>query len=219
MNQTLSQHNREQSANSGSSSPNSNFLISYLPSTSVLKAKLVSFKMRMCGNLSDPMILSWNVGSLVTILLPLFTFMVARLTNEEEWNYNNNNNNEQNQNGENYYDNPYANPDNYDEYGNYVGPTHWWQFWKKNNNNNNNGEGGGDGNEMRAPWWCKLQLSETVSRTMCEYGVSSQNVYCFFSFLFLQMFGASARDKSPKRMKARVRSSLCTSGCWFPLPF
>ncbi|KAL3909130.1 MAG: hypothetical protein SGARI_002753, partial [Bacillariaceae sp.] len=55
-----------------------------------------------------------------------------------------------------YNDNPYANPENYDEYGNYVGPTHWWQFWKKSNNNYQNGEdgGGNSGDEQdRTPWW------------------------------------------------------------------
>ncbi|KAG7368490.1 hypothetical protein IV203_031233 [Nitzschia inconspicua] len=104
--------------------------------------------MRLLGNLSDPFVLSWNVGSLVTVLLPLFIFMIARLTNQEEWNYNQN---QQQQGDANYNDNPYANPDNYDEYGNYVGPTHWWQFWKSSNNG---GDGeNGDRNEMRAPWW------------------------------------------------------------------
>jgi hypothetical protein len=108
---------------------------------------------------ADSFILIWNVGMLVTLLLPLTAFTISRLTNKEEWNYNNNNNNNNGeQQGNNYYnDNPYANPDNYDEYGNYVGPTHWWQFWKKNNNQNN-GEGGGEqgeGQQFRAPWWCE----------------------------------------------------------------
>jgi hypothetical protein len=97
--------------------------------------------MGLCGRIFDPLVLTWNVGSLVTVFLPLISFTIARLTNEEDWNY------EQEQNNNNNYDNP----ENYDEYGNYVGPTHWWQFWRRNSN------GQGDGqNEVRAPWWCKF---------------------------------------------------------------
>ena len=133
------------------------------------KAKLTAVKMGLFAklniNMSDPFVLSWNISTLVTLLLPLLAFTTARLTNQEEW-YNQQNQNQDNgeqndQNGQNYNDNPYANPDNYDQYGNFVGPTHWWQFWKKNNSRNNyNGEGGegGEGNDRewdRTPWWCK----------------------------------------------------------------
>jgi hypothetical protein len=114
--------------------------------------------MGLCGNIFDPFLLSWNVGSLVTIFLPLLIFTIARLTNKEDWNYNDQQQEQDNNN--NYNNNPYANPENYDEYGYYVGPTHWWQFWKKNNN----GEGGGE-NELRTPWWCMfLLLLSCISR-------------------------------------------------------
>lgn len=96
---------------------------------------------------SDSFLLAWNVSSAVTFLFPLFAFSVARLTSESEWNQNENQNND-----ENYYEDPYQNPENYDEYGNYVGPTPWWQFWKRNNNYQEQGEQGSN-DERGAPWW------------------------------------------------------------------
>jgi len=97
---------------------------------------------------SDTFLLAWNVSSAVTFLLPLFAFSVARLTSESEEDYNDNQNNNEN----NYYDNNYQNPNNYDQYGNYVGPTHWWQFWKRNNNGQYEQEEN-SGDEYGAPWW------------------------------------------------------------------
>jgi hypothetical protein len=97
---------------------------------------------------SDTFLLAWNVSSAVTFVLPLFAFTVARLTSDQEYDDDQNNNN----NNNNYYGDDYQNPDNYDQYGNYVGPTRWWQFWKSNNNyeqeENSNDEYG-------TPWWCK----------------------------------------------------------------
>lgn len=95
---------------------------------------------------SDSFLLAWNVSSAVTFLFPLLAFSVARLTSEREWNQNENQNQD-----ENYYDDPYQNPENYDEYGNYVGPTPWWQFWKSSNNGQYEEEGSND--ERGAPWW------------------------------------------------------------------
>jgi len=78
-------------------------------------------------------------------------FSVARLTSEQDYDENQN----QDDQNENYYD----------EYGNYVGPTHWWQFWKSNNNNNynNNGEDENDNDERGTPWWCEyLKLTNSL---------------------------------------------------------
>lgn len=90
---------------------------------------------------SDTFTTVWNGASVVTLFLPLLAFSSARLRNEYDW--------EQQQNGENSAWGDYNNPDNYDEYGHYVGPSHWWQFWK------NDQEGHND--ERRTPWWCKLK--------------------------------------------------------------
>ena len=101
---------------------------------------------------SDAFLLTWNVSSIVTFLFPLFAFTVDRLTSYQE----NDENGEQNQENENYYSNPYQNPNNYDQYGNYVGPQHWWEFWKRNRGGEYE-EGNNDENEERgAPWWCEL---------------------------------------------------------------
>mmetsp|Transcript_15945 Transcript_15945/g.36786 ORF Transcript_15945/g.36786 Transcript_15945/m.36786 type:complete len:262 (-) Transcript_15945:213-998(-) len=98
---------------------------------------------------SDTFLLVWNIASVVTFVLPLFAFSVARLTSDRDWNE------DQNDNDNNQYQNNYENPDYYDEYGNYIGPNHWWEFWKKNNNNDNDGDDGDDENgyEFRTPWW------------------------------------------------------------------
>jgi len=93
---------------------------------------------------SDSFLLTWNVSSAVTFLFPLLAFSVARLTSEQDYNQNENNE-------ENYYDDSYQNPENYDEYGNYVGPTPWWKFWKSSNNGQYEEEGSND--ERMAPWW------------------------------------------------------------------
>lgn len=91
---------------------------------------------------SDTFLLVWNVASIVTFILPLLSFSVARLTSEGD----------EDQNNENQYQSNYDNPDYYDEYGVYIGPTHWWQFWKKNNNNGQDGDEDRDEN-FGAPWW------------------------------------------------------------------
>jgi hypothetical protein len=100
---------------------------------SVLSNKMLS---RLC---SDTFTMVWNGASVVTLFLPLMAFTIARLSNEYDW---------EQQGGENQnsFWSDYNNPDNYDEYGRYVGPAHWWQFWK--NDQENNGDG-------RTPWWCK----------------------------------------------------------------
>lgn len=97
---------------------------------------------------SDTFLLTWNVSSAVTFVLPLFAFSVARLTSEQEYDENENNDNNEND----YYDNPYQNPNNYDQYGNYIGPTRWWQFWKRNNNGQYEQEENSN-DERGAPWW------------------------------------------------------------------
>ena len=98
---------------------------------------------------ADTFLLAWNVASLVTFLLPLLSFTVDRLTPR----YDNDGNQVQN---EDYYD-PYENPNNYDQYGNYVGPQHWWEFWKDNRNGDQNDNN--DNDEVGAPWWCKCMLA------------------------------------------------------------
>lgn len=102
---------------------------------------------------SDTFTLAWNAGAVVTLLIPLLAFTGARLSNSYDWEQGGG----ENQNGGYWSD--YNNPDNYDEYGQYVGPSHWWQFWKGageggdgDNNNNDNGE-------RRSPWWCKFEKS------------------------------------------------------------
>lgn len=101
---------------------------------------------------SDTFLLTWNVASAVTFLLPLFAFTVARLTNEQEWDENEQQNNDQNNY---YYSNPYQNPDNYDQYGYYVGPQHWWEFWKRNAGRKYQEQGSNDEREFGTPWWCE----------------------------------------------------------------
>lgn len=101
---------------------------------------------------SDTFLLVWNIASVVTFVLPLFAFSVARLTGDRDWNEG------QDDNENNQYQNNYEDPDYYDEYGNYIGPNHWWEFWKTKNNNNNNDNNGDDGGEenryeFTAPWW------------------------------------------------------------------
>lgn len=95
---------------------------------------------------SDTFLIIWNVSSLVTLVLPLFAFTVARLTSYQEYDENENQNN-----NDDYYDDPYQNPDNYDEYGNYVGPTPWWKFWQKSYNGQYDEDRSND--EFSAPWW------------------------------------------------------------------
>lgn len=96
---------------------------------------------------SDKFLLFWNVASLVTFFLPLISFTVDRLTPR----YDDDGNQVQN---EDYY-NPYENENNYDQYGNYIGPQHWWEFWKDHRNGDANNDANDD--EAGAPWWCKLQ--------------------------------------------------------------
>ena len=105
---------------------------------------------------SDSFLLVWNVASVVTFLLPLMAFSIARLTSDQDGNEN-----QGDDQNENYYNNNYQNPDNYDEYGNYVGPTHWWEFWKSNNNGQNDGQEENDNDERGAPWWCKYLKVKT----------------------------------------------------------
>jgi len=99
---------------------------------------------------SDSFLLTWNVSSAVTFLLPLFSFAVARLTSQQEYDENGNQQQDGNANDQ-YYSNPYQNPNNYDQYGNYVGPQHWWEFWKRNRGGEY--ENGSNDEERGAPWW------------------------------------------------------------------
>lgn len=108
---------------------------------------------------ADKFLLTWNIVNLFVILGPLIVFGVAR-RGAENYNYGNNNNNnnnnyQENWNGQNEY--------RYDQYGNFLGQKHWWQFWKRNNHYNQNGvsyyqeqnQGGQQENGFGAPWWCK----------------------------------------------------------------
>lgn len=140
---------------------------------------------------SDTFLLAWNVSSAVTFLLPLFAFSVARLTSESEEDYNDNQNNNEN----NYYDNNYQNPNNYDQYGNYVGPTHWWQFWKRNNNGQYEQEEN-SGDEYGAPWWYIWGEREGQGGDRDEEGngaVLFAYLWTFLLFAGLIYFGNSAK--------------------------
>lgn len=103
--------------------------------------------------MSDTFLLAWNVSSAVTFLLPLFAFTVARLTSQQEYDENGNQNQNGEQNQNQYYSNPYQNPNNYDQYGNYVGPQHWWEFWKRNRGGEYEQNDGSNDEERGAPWW------------------------------------------------------------------
>jgi hypothetical protein len=92
--------------------------------------------------LSSKFLIAWNVASVLSLLLPLLIFSIARARNNGDYDENENDNQDEQ---ENYYD----------EYGNYVGPAHWWQFWKANNNNYNNDGQEEDDGDAGAPWWCK----------------------------------------------------------------
>lgn len=96
---------------------------------------------------SDTFLIVWNIASVVTFLLPLFAFSLARLTSDGDWNEN------QSNDENNQYQSNYENPDYYDEYGNYTGPNHWWEFWKKKSNNNEENGEEEDEYEFRTPWW------------------------------------------------------------------
>jgi hypothetical protein len=81
---------------------------------------------------ADRFLLLWNLSSLVTLVLPLLLFTIARATSDGQ---------EEGDSGD------------YDEYGNYI---RWWQFWKSSNNNQYNDDEQQDGGEEDgAPWWCK----------------------------------------------------------------
>jgi len=89
--------------------------------------------------LSSKFLIVWNIASAMSLLLPILIFTIARMRNNGDENQDDNQDQEQ----ENYYD----------EYGNYVGPTHWWQFWKSSNNNYDNDGQQEDDREAGVPWW------------------------------------------------------------------
>ena len=102
---------------------------------------------------SDAFLMVWNISSAVTVLLPLLAFTVARLTTPQNWEEYQQQQQEQ-QNYNNQYQNDYQNPNNYDQYGNYVGPTRWWQFWKWGRNGAYYyEEDQRSQDEYSAPWW------------------------------------------------------------------
>ena len=87
---------------------------------------------------NDRFLMAFTISKAVALILPLIIFMIARATAPE------------------YYENQNRDQEEqYDEYGNYIGQPHWWQFWKSSNNYNYE-----EGEEQRedergAPWWCK----------------------------------------------------------------
>ena len=93
-----------------------------------MKMYLTSFREHVAQIRSDRFLLTWNISLLVTLVLPLIIFGVARagMSQGDE-----NRNQERNQD------------DNYHS---------WWQFWKSNNDDNGNAR---QGEEDGAPWWCK----------------------------------------------------------------
>lgn len=115
----------------------------------------------MSRMMADRFLLVWNISAVVTFMIPFFIFVIGRARSDEwnqyweekENNNNNENNNENNYNNGQYnngnQNNGWNNPNCYDEYGYYQGPTHWWEFWKKCNY----GEEEGEENDQRSPWW------------------------------------------------------------------
>lgn len=115
----------------------------------------------MSRTMADSFLLTWNILSVASFIVPFFIFVIGRATSDrwmQNWENRQNQNNNDGQNGNNYggeYNNQYGeysswnNPECYDEYGYYHGPTHWWQFWKKCNY----GEGEDRNEERAAPWW------------------------------------------------------------------
>ena len=87
---------------------------------------------------SDRFLLSWNIGSFLTLLLPIIIFSVARHSayisqgqyQNEDWN---------NGDGNNY---------------NQQQQTHWWHFWGDADNQNEEARAN---DQMNAPWWCECE--------------------------------------------------------------
>jgi len=96
----------------------------------------------------DSLWVGWNISASVTVLLPLFIMMVARMTgyNEED---DNNNNNGDDYNNQNYNNNNNNNNNN----------NHWWNSWYSNRSNNynynndNQDEDQQGSNDATTPWW------------------------------------------------------------------
>lgn len=99
--------------------------------------------------MADSFLLVWNISAVVTLLVPLFTFVIGRARSDE---YDNSNDNGDDNNNNNNNGNNYNNPNCYDNYGYYHGPTHWYQFWKRCNYGDGEEEGEED-NEFQSPWW------------------------------------------------------------------
>jgi len=141
---------------------------------------------------SDSFLIIWNVSSAVTLLVPLFAFTVARLMSDQEYDENENENNDD----DDYYDDPYQNPDNYDEYGNYVGPTPWWKFWQKSYNGQYEEDENGSNDEFSAPWWYIWGEREGQGGDRDEEGngaVLFAYLWTFLLFAGLIYFGNSAK--------------------------
>lgn len=160
---------------------------------------------------SDSFLITWNIASAGTFLLPLIAFTVGRVTNQAEENQNQDNNNN------NQYQNNYNNPDYYDEYGNYVGPTPWWQFWKSNGYYEEEDERSND--ENGTPWWyiwgeregqerreeegtgaflfaylwtlgffaCLLYVGNTIRMTISKLQAFRLALFCFANYCFVVM--------------------------------
>lgn len=130
----------------------------------------------------DSFLLAWNLSTLLVILLPLIIFGVARRGAES------------NGNGNNYDDDNYEerwnqqNEWRFDQYGNFLGQKHWWQFWKRNNHFDRNGnsyyqeqnQGDQRQNEMGAPWWCKCpkRVNRYVSLIVAVRSSSRASTSC-----------------------------------------
>lgn len=98
----------------------------------VLQRSMASLRDHWARIRSDKFLLAWNISLVVTMVLPVIVFGVARAG--------------MSQGGENRNQGQQEGNENEDSYA-------WWQFWKSNNNNGD--QHGNRGEEDGSPWWCK----------------------------------------------------------------
>ena len=111
---------------------------------------------------SDALLVSWNIVSALSVILPLLCFWIARAT-PNNYGEGGEGGGDGNYNSNDYYYEQRRKYGYVDQYGNYVEPKRWWQFWKSDAIYREQGaegqEGGNSGDynnrEAGAPWWCK----------------------------------------------------------------
>mmetsp|Transcript_20412 Transcript_20412/g.56798 ORF Transcript_20412/g.56798 Transcript_20412/m.56798 type:complete len:254 (-) Transcript_20412:1016-1777(-) len=90
---------------------------------------------------SNRFLLVWNLASILTFVVPLLSFTIAR------GNGNNNYDDEEEQNGNNDYDGD----DNGDQ--NQQQQSHWWQFWKSSTTYDEDEDQRSNSQDSGSPWW------------------------------------------------------------------